>query len=71
MTPVAAYFLVTIVSLVNGHVAVQTKDTKFPSEVACVKAATQAQPFLKNTQIIRCDPGGPDIPTQMELHSGE
>lgn len=71
MTPAAAYFLVSIVGLTNGQITVETKDTKYPTELACVQAAVQAKPFLKDTEIIRCDPGGPDIPTQMELESGE
>jgi len=67
----ATYFLVTIVSLVSGHVEVETKDTKYPTEVDCLYAAMEAKPFLADNQLIRCDAGGPDIPTQMELESGE
>ena len=72
MAPAAAYYLVTIVALVNGQITVETKDTKFPTELACVKAAATAQLIEGDaTKLYRCDPGGPDIPTQMELEAGE
>jgi hypothetical protein len=66
-----AYYLITIVSLVSGHVEVETKPTQFPTEAECLYAAMEAKPFLADNQLVRCDPGGPDIPTQMELESGE
>lgn len=70
MSP-ALYYLISIVTLTGGAVSVETKDVKYSSEAVCTATAIRAQPFLEPNQLIRCDIGGPDMPTQMELNAGE
>lgn len=75
----AAYFLLSVLTASPGAhgtvtTSVETLDRLYPTMRECKATARDLAAIAKQRgdhETYRCDPGGPDIPTQMELAAGE